>query len=133
MRLLSMEPQAVQPRPRTSTPESVALAIALDLGLTAEETARIAEMLAPHIAPPPMMTVEKAAERLEVNPETIKRLIHAGKLPALDAGTGKHKEFRIDVADLGRLRFAPSLMNQPHSRPARRPRSPNSRPVLRVG
>jgi excisionase family DNA binding protein len=78
------------------------------------------------------ITVAQAARQLNVHPRTVTRLIEKGRLPALDVGTGRHKDYRIDPADLASLRFEkpPTLPDKPHVRRARRG---GFRPLLRVG
>ena len=44
-----------------------------------------------------ILTVEEAAERLKLNPQTLRRWIRAGLLPARKIG---RKEYRIDARDL---------------------------------
>lgn len=44
-----------------------------------------------------LLTVEEAAERLKMNPQTVRRWIRQGLLPAAKIG---RKEWRIDEADL---------------------------------
>ena len=46
---------------------------------------------------PEMLTVNEAARRLKVNPQTLRRWIRAGVLPARKLGK---KEYRISAADL---------------------------------
>jgi len=47
--------------------------------------------------PVEMLTVEEAAERLKMNPQTLRRWIRSGLLPATRVG---RKEYRINAADL---------------------------------
>jgi excisionase family DNA binding protein len=47
-----------------------------------------------------MLTVKEVAERLKVNPETVRRLINAGRLKAVIFGSEKRKSYRIDEREL---------------------------------
>jgi excisionase family DNA binding protein len=82
---------------------------------------------------PQLMTVAQAGARLQCSPQTVTNLIDKGRLPALNVATGpRHRDFRIDPADLDKLRFAPQpprSANKPH----RRRRRSNFRPLLRIG
>jgi excisionase family DNA binding protein len=63
-----------------------------------------------------LLTVEEAASRISVNPETIRRMIRRGDLAALKVGN----VYRVDQADLVPTRREPKL------RPTR-PETPLSR------
>jgi excisionase family DNA binding protein len=47
-----------------------------------------------------LLTVEQAAKRLKVNPETIRRAIRAGKLPAIKDTLHAGSPFLISAPDL---------------------------------
>jgi excisionase family DNA binding protein len=47
-----------------------------------------------------MMTVKQVADKLAVNPETVRRLIKANRLKATIFGTEKKATYRIDEKDL---------------------------------
>jgi|GEM_PF-648753 len=47
-----------------------------------------------------LLTEREAAERAKVHPRTIRRLIDAGKLPAVNYGLGRKRIYRIDSAAL---------------------------------
>jgi len=49
-----------------------------------------------------LLTVEEAAERISVHPETIRRMIRRGELSALKVGP----TYRVDPSDLTPKRFA---------------------------
>ena len=52
-----------------------------------------------------MLTVPEAARRARLNPETIRRWIRAGRLPAQKVGT----QHLVDEADLERLTVSATL------------------------
>lgn len=47
-----------------------------------------------------MLTVSQAAQRLGVDPQTVRNRIHAGDFPATRTSKGKRSWFRIKEADL---------------------------------
>lgn len=47
-----------------------------------------------------MLTTQQAAERLNVHPETIRRLVKAGKLKAIALSATGRARLRIDEKDL---------------------------------
>jgi excisionase family DNA binding protein len=52
-------------------------------------------------APPPiMLTTQQAADKLNVHPETIRRLVKAGKLKALVLSDTTRARIRIDEKEL---------------------------------
>jgi excisionase family DNA binding protein len=57
------------------------------------------------LAPPPKnyVSTTTAAEHLSVSTETIRRLIAAGRLPAVRIGTDTRSHFRIPGSGLDRL------------------------------
>jgi excisionase family DNA binding protein len=50
-----------------------------------------------------LWTVAQVAEYLQLNPETIRRWIRAGKLEAVKLGTGRTAALRIHQAEVERL------------------------------
>jgi len=62
--------------------------------------------------PVELLTVEEAAERLKMNPQTVRRWIRRGLLPAAKVG---RKEWRIREADLLPRRSEPTR-NEPQKR-----------------
>ena len=52
-----------------------------------------------------LLTVKEAAQRLKVNPQTVRRWIGRGVLPAARLGGGK--EWRIRAEDLGLVLVEP--------------------------
>jgi excisionase family DNA binding protein len=77
------------------------------------------------------LTPVQVAEMLQLHPRTVIRLIRKGRLPAINAGVGKHAEYRINRTDLEGLRFRP-LPRQPHVS-CSRPRRGKFVPLLRLG
>lgn len=69
-------------------------------------------------------TLDQAATVLKCNRRSICRLIEKGRLPALNLGVGRHKEYRIAATDLSALRACPSplLTGEPKHRGGRRRR-----------
>jgi DNA binding domain, excisionase family len=47
-----------------------------------------------------MLTTKQAAEKLNVHPETIRRLVKAGKVKAVALSDTKYSRFRIDEKEL---------------------------------
>jgi excisionase family DNA binding protein len=47
-----------------------------------------------------MLTTKQAAEKLNVHPETIRRLVKAGKVRAIALSDTKHSRIRIDEKEL---------------------------------
>jgi len=50
-----------------------------------------------------MLTTPQAAKRLNVHPDTIRRMIKAGKLPAVVFNNESRARIRIDEAELQRF------------------------------
>jgi excisionase family DNA binding protein len=59
-----------------------------------------------------LLTVDEVAERVKVNPETVRRWIKSGRLPAVRAAGGP---YRIHSTDLDRLFGAPPKVEAPTS------------------
>jgi excisionase family DNA binding protein len=53
--------------------------------------------------PKNFVSTTQAAERLSVSTETIRRLISAGRLPAIRIGSDSRSHFRIPASGLARL------------------------------
>jgi len=88
--------------------------------LTTTDILRTTSGIHHHIEKRSMMyTVEEFAADRKVHPETIRRLIKAGKLPAEDLGTGRHHIYRID-GDAARLALSKPSGTVTVSRPAKR-------------
>ena len=69
-----------------------------------------------------MLTEQEAAERVKVSPRTIRRLIQAGRLEAVNFATGRERaRYRIHPDALARV--------TPPAEPAEAPRRRRRRPV----
>ena len=102
------------------TPERFASALVAELlALSDEDLRPLADRLAPFLgAPEPsgaFLSVDQAAGRLGVHPNTVYRMIDGGRLRATRAG----RLWRIPEAELGRVESAG---------PAPRPRPPRTAP-----
>lgn len=55
-----------------------------------------------------LLTEAEAAAIAKVSKKTIRRLIVAGRLPAVDYGSGRHHNYRINPEDLLRVQSPPT-------------------------
>src|SRR5258708_1599000 len=67
-----------------------------------------------------LLTESQAARLAQVDKRTLRKLIEAGRLRAMDFGTGKRRHFRIDLADLKTIPAASQSTQTPSPRPRRR-------------
>jgi excisionase family DNA binding protein len=54
------------------------------------------------------LTLDQAADRLGLSRKTVLRLVKAGKLPAVNVGTGNRPNYRIDPVTLAEFQSAPT-------------------------
>ena len=47
-----------------------------------------------------LLSIDEVAQRLQIHPDTVRRLLRAGRLKGIRKGTGGMAEWRIDPRDL---------------------------------
>jgi excisionase family DNA binding protein len=70
-----------------------------ELGANAAEVVSIAQ----HINTSEVATVKEVADYLRLTPKTVRRMIEAGKLKAIECGSGSRKLWRIPLAEVRRV------------------------------
>jgi len=74
------------------------------------------------------ISIAECAALLGVNPKTVRRLVRAGQLPALQVGG----VLRVNRDDLSELSYSPAKVDERTARPPRRPREPKGEFTRRV-
>lgn len=75
--------------------------------------------LVAHWTGPDLWALPKAAKRLAISTDTLRRHVEAGTVRAVDVGTGSHRDLRFLDSDLDR--FVTSRTYQPPSKSDRPP------------
>jgi excisionase family DNA binding protein len=75
-----------------------------------------------------MLTESEAAEWLQVDVRTLRKLIDTDRLRAVNVGTGKRAHYRIAPADLNEIRSpaSPNTFTSPRMPTRRRPPNPDA-------
>jgi excisionase family DNA binding protein len=71
-------------------------------------------------AEPDVLTTIEAADLLRISPEQMARLAGAGRIPAMDLGTGRHRCYRFLRSDLLNFQTAAAVVVSPTRRRRKR-------------